>query len=118
AQKRDERLQDVPVPVTAISADSLVNSNQLRLQDYYASIPGLSLTPEFTGAPELTIRGLAPIGNPTVAVVIDDVPYGASTSIAAGVQVPEVDPSDLARVEVLRGPQGTLYGANSIGGLL
>src|SRR5262249_55399619 len=49
AEKRSERLQDVPVPVTAISADSLVDSNQLRLQDFYTRVPGLSFVPSEQG---------------------------------------------------------------------
>jgi iron complex outermembrane recepter protein len=119
AQKREERLQDVPVPVTVISATALVESNQVRLQDYYTRVPGLSVTPEDSnGGPMITIRGVTTgaLGNPTVGIVVDDVPLGSSGSV--GLQVPDIDPSDLARVEVLRGPQGTLYGASSIGGLL
>jgi iron complex outermembrane recepter protein len=120
AQKRSERLQDVPVPVTAISADTLLESNQLRLQDYYASIPGLSFAVGPYGEPFVVIRGLTSNAytTPTVGVTVDDLPYGASTGNASGYTVPDIDPSDLARVEVLRGPQGTLYGASSMGGLL
>lgn len=120
AQKRIERLQDVPVPVTAISADALVEGNQLRLQDYYTSIPGFSVTPGFDGSPSLTIRGIATgvYTNPTVGITVDDVPLGSSTALGGSGFVPDLDPSDLARVEVLRGPQGTLYGVSSIGGLL
>jgi len=119
AQKRSERLQDVPVPVTAISSDQLVDNNELRLQDYYSSIPGLSLSPGNQGAMNLAIRGIStPGANPTVGVTVDDVPYGGSTLNGGGQMVPDIDPGDLARVEVLRGPQGTLYGASSMGGLL
>jgi len=121
AQKREERLQDVPIPVTAINTDALVSSNQLRLQDYYTQIPGLSVTPADTrGAPVLAIRGVTTGGslNPTVGITIDDVPYGATTTFGGGFAAPDIDPSDLARIEVLRGPQGTLYGASSMGGLL
>jgi len=119
AQKREERLQDVPVPVTAISGDTLVNSNQLLLQDYYASVPGLSLTPTTASSLILAIRGVTTgQTNPTVGVTVDDVPYGSTTLLGGGTVVPDIDPGDLARVEVLRGPQGTLYGASSMGGLL
>src|SRR6185312_5644076 len=119
AQKREERLQDVPVPVTAISAGALIDSNQVRLQDYFTRIPGLSVTPEDSnGAPIITIRGVTTgaLGNPTVGIVVDDVSLGSSGSL--GLQVPDLDPSDLSQIEVLRGPQGTLYGASSIGGLI
>jgi outer membrane receptor protein involved in Fe transport len=54
-----------------------------------------------------------------VGITLDDVPFGSSTALGYGSRlVPDLDPSDLARIEVLRGPQGTLYGASSIGGLL
>lgn len=120
AQKRVERLQDVPVPVTAISGQQLVDSNQLRLQDYYARVPGLSYTAGARGEPYLIIRGLStsPSANPTVGITVDDIPYGGSSLLTGGSTPPDLDPSDLSRIEVLRGPQGTLYGASSIGGLV
>ena len=123
AQKREERLQDVPVPVTAISADTLLNNNQLRLQDYYTSIPGLSVTASGAGNSILTIRGISTGGqgyaNPTVGITVDDAPFGPSSYIAASFAgAPDIDPSDLKQVEVLRGPQGTLYGVGSMGGLV
>jgi iron complex outermembrane receptor protein len=121
AQKRSERLQDVPVPVTALSADTLVNQNQLRLQDYYTSVPGLSMAAGDLHGSLLAIRGVTTGGftNPTVGITVDDVPYGSSSALGGyGNEAPDIDPSELARVEVLRGPQGTLYGASSIGGLI
>jgi iron complex outermembrane recepter protein len=120
AQKRAERLQDVPVPVTALSAESLVSSNQLRLQDYYTKIPGLNLVTNADGGPMIAMRGIATGGQTasTVGIVVDDVPYGGSTNTGTSARPPDIDPNDLVRVEALRGPQGTLYGASSIGGLL
>jgi iron complex outermembrane receptor protein len=122
AQKREERLQDVPVPVTVLTSDSLVESNKLRLQDYYSSVPGLSFSSSGNGDMKLALRGVttgSAFSNPTVGILIDDSPYG-STTVLGGFRTsaPDIDPSDLDRVEVLRGPQGTLYGASSIGGLL
>ena len=109
----------MPVPVTAINADSLVNNNQLRLQDYYTRIPGLNLFQGIYGEPVIAIRGVtAAYGtNTTIGTVVDDIPYGSSTR-GFGYSAPDIDPSELQRIEVLRGPQGTLYGASSIGGLL
>ncbi len=120
AQKRAQRLQDVPVPVTSISAAKLVDANQLQLQDYYTRIPALSLTTSDPyGGAMVAIRGLTTGGynNPTVGVIVDDVPYTSTTSGGAYV-AGDIEPSELSRIEVLRGPQGTLYGASSIGGLL
>ncbi len=121
SQKRAERLQDVPIPVTAITATALADESHYSLQDYYSQVPGLSLTPnEFSGAPTIAIRGITSgdFTNPTVGITVDDVPFGPSTVNGGGYFAPDLDPSDLARIEVLRGPQGTLYGASSIGGLV
>jgi len=117
AQKRNERLQDVPVPVTAISAQTLVDQNQLRFEDYFSDFPGLNFSSGDRGELYPSIRGLTTgsYTNPTIGIVIDDVPYGAALNFFTA---PDIDPSDLARIEVLRGPQGTLYGVSSIGGLI
>src|SRR5207248_1653206 len=54
----------------------------------------------------------------TVGITVDDVPFGSSTISGGGLAVPDFDPGDLSQIEVLRGPQGTLYGASSLGGLI
>ena len=123
AQKKSERMQDVPVPVSVISAENLTETNQVRIQDYYTSVPGLNMTPEpgTGGLLVLLIRGITTgaATNPTVGIQIDDVPFGSTSAFfAAGGSVPDIDPNDLQRIEVLRGPQGTLYGASSMGGLI
>jgi iron complex outermembrane recepter protein len=123
AQKREERLQDVPVPVTVLDTNALAAHDQSRIQDFFASVPGLSFNaaPFAGGQQTLAVRGITTGGSttPTVGVTIDDVPYGSSTILGFGsVLVPDIDPSDLKQIEVLRGPQGTLYGASSIGGLI
>lgn len=121
AQKRVERLIDVPLAVSAVSAETLVNRGQTQLQSYYTSVPGLNLNQQGNGFTTLAIRGIiSGLGtNPTVGIVIDDIPYGSSTLLALGGRLmPDLDPSTLARIEVLRGPQGTLYGASSMGGLM
>lgn len=121
AQKRSELVQDTPVPVTVIDPRQLVARNQTRLQDYFEQIPGVGLNAQGNGKANIIIRGISTgvFGNPTVAVSIDDVPYGSSTALADGQLVqPDLDPADIERIEVLRGPQGTLYGAASLGGLI
>ena len=124
AQKRDERLQDVPIPVSVIGAAALVQSNQVKIMDYYTEVPGLSVAPGPTSTNTLSIRGIStganasgpPAPAPTVGIVIDDIPFGGTGG--GDTLVPDFDPGDLARIEVLRGPQGTLYGASSLGGLI
>ena len=120
AQKRSQRLEDVPIPVTVVDTRALVSNGALRLQDYYTSVPGFVVAPTGSQTSQiLAIRGLATgEGAPTVGVVIDDIPYGSSTALGGGQGIPDIDPGDLAQIEVLRGPQGTLYGANSLGGLI
>jgi iron complex outermembrane receptor protein len=124
AEKRQERLQDVPVPVTVLDAATLTENNQNRIQDYFATVPGLTLTTGTLsggGTQTLAIRGVisTAASNPTVGVTIDDVPYGSSQLLGFGsVLFPDIDPASLKSIEVLRGPQGTLYGSSSIGGLI
>jgi iron complex outermembrane receptor protein len=121
AQKREERLLDVPVSVTALNVSTFAEQNILQIQDYLARVPGLAENVSESGRVSLAIRGITTgtATNATVGVTIDDVPIGTVVGTSYGpVLVPELDPSILERIEVLRGPQGTLYGASSLGGLL
>lgn len=118
AEKKTENIQDTPVPVSVVDPSRLSQNGYVRIQDYASIIPGFNDAPSYQGYQFLTIRGVSTGGtqNPTVGVVVDDVPFGASVS-AGGNGIPDIDPGDLDRIEVLKGPQGTLYGANSMGGL-
>ncbi len=124
AQKRTERLQDVPVSVSTVSAASLEAVHATSLADYAAYVPSLQVT-SFQGQPgqvNLSLRGIttgSTAANQSVAIYVDDVPVGSS-SIYAGGGSSGVDltPYDIERIEVLEGPQGTLYGASTLGGLL
>jgi outer membrane receptor protein involved in Fe transport len=120
AQKRgEERLQDVPVPVTVLDARKLGDYGQVLVRDYYSTVPGFSLAPGYLNQQRLSLRGIMTgASSPTVGFAVDDVSFGGSMDYTGGVYVPDIDPSDLAGIEVLRGPQGTLYGANSMGGLV
>lgn len=117
AQKRDQRLLDVPVPVTAVSSDTLVSQNIVSIRDYYSRVPGLQIAGDRSS--QISLRGITTGGqtNPTVAILVDDVPFGSSTYLG-NATFPDFDPATLDHVEVLRGPQGTLYGASSLGGLI
>lgn len=117
AQKRVERLIDVPVAVTAVDSQALVEQNLVSFADYYTRVPGLQFTGG--GTEQLGLRGITAggSGNPTVAILIDDVQFGSSTYLGRP-PLPDLDPAMLERIEALRGPQGTLYGASSLGGLI
>ena len=117
AQKREQRLLDVPVPVSVVTADALVKEDLVQFSQFYSRIPGLQYSGSSTS--NLSIRGITAGGltNPTVSILIDDVQFGSSTWQGRP-PIPDFDPATLERIEVLRGPQGTLYGASSLGGLI
>ncbi|MCP3732737.1 TonB-dependent receptor [Sphingomonas sp. MG17] len=117
AQKREQRLLDVPVAVSAVAAEDLIDQNLVSIRDFYTRVPGIQLSGNTTQ--DISLRGINAGGgtNPTVAILIDDVQFGSSTYLGRP-PIPDLDPATLQRVEVLRGPQGTLYGASSLGGLI
>ncbi|WP_162875595.1 TonB-dependent receptor [Sphingomonas crusticola] len=120
AQKREQRLLDVPQSVSVLSAQALTAVHAERFADYFTRIPSASFVEDQAGQTRLILRGINTGGvGATVATYVDETPYGSATALANGaILTPDIDPFDLQRVEVLRGPQGTLYGANSLGGLV
>jgi iron complex outermembrane receptor protein len=120
ARKRAERLIDVPAPVSAISGQTLKQLSAVKFTDYLTSVPGVNFDSGREGSTLLILRGIATgAANPTVATYIDEAPFGSSTIFASGSALtPDIDPGDIEQIELLRGPQGTLYGANAIGGIL
>lgn len=120
AQKRVENVGEVPMAISVISEDRLETLNAGRLTDYAAYVPGFQV--DSGGAPGVTsmsLRGLAPMGGGAIiGTYIDDTPVNPSNNKnRAGSYVLDMLPYDLESVEILRGPQGTLYGASSMGGL-
>jgi iron complex outermembrane recepter protein len=123
AQKRQERLQDVPASISVISGQELVDKDLTSLTDYASYIPGLNAVNGGTpGQSRIVIRGISTgdVGQPPlVGTYVDDVPIGSSTGFTRGSQFAvDLLPYDLDRIEVLKGPQGTLYGASTMGGLV
>src|SRR5690606_21577458 len=128
AQKHSETLTEVPPSVSVIQSDALINKGATSLTDFAAYVPGLAVSNN--GAPGINgvvIRGLATSYNnsfnaPLVVTYIDDQPTGASAGgfggARGGTYTLDLMPYDVAEIEVLRGPQGTLYGANAMGGIL
>ena len=121
AQKRNESLQDVPVSVSAFAEEQLTRVHATQLQDYAAYMPGINISNGGSpGQTTITLRGIAPVGpGAVVGTYVDETPLGASNNYARATSFAlDLMPYDIERVEVLRGPQGTLYGAGSMGGLL
>ena len=120
AQKREQSIIDVPQSITVVGGDTLEQNQAISFPDYLKLVPGLQLDQATPGAGRLILRGLNTGGvASTVAVYVDETPFGSSTALAnGGVLAGDFDTFDVQRIEVLRGPQGTIYGANSLGGLL
>src|SRR6218665_2884366 len=120
AQKREDILQDTPISMVALGADALERQGVSSLGDLFTgSIPSLRIVP-FAGRPSavsIGMRGLVPSDttqismDPTVGVYVDGVYLGGVSGL--GLEI-----ADIERIEVLRGPQGTLFGRNSMGGAI
>ena len=121
ANKREEDVRDVAASVSVIAEDQLDNLSADSLTDFAAYVPGLQVTSGGTpGQTTISLRGIAPISSgATVATYVGESPLGSSGIYQrATIFALDLLPYDIERVEVLRGPQGTLYGAGAMGGLL
>lgn len=117
AQKRKENVQDVPISVTAFSADKLDKIGAVGLEDIARNTPGLYFEKGYNQRELMpAIRGVSSTSwtagaDPAVGIYIDEVYMGGPAGSA-------IDLFDIERVEVLRGPQGTLFGRNTTGGVI
>lgn len=123
AQKREQNLHDVPISITAMGAEELANKGIDNFDDLKFAAPGIGVRDEGPGRQSVFLRGIANLlGNePLAGIYIDDAPGdtgGGTGSIAVVSQTFPLQFTDLARVEVLHGPQGTLYGAGAVGGTI
>jgi outer membrane receptor protein involved in Fe transport len=120
AERRSENLQTVPLSVTALDNSSIERMGITTLKDLAREVPGLTVVSSGPGQNILIVRGISSTAGTTATVgyYLDDTPIQASSNAALLSARGVVDPAlfDLARVEVLRGPQGTLYGSSSMGG--
>jgi iron complex outermembrane receptor protein len=117
AQKREQKLQDVPMAVTAVSGTQLEQQGITQFQDLLRSVPGVSFAGVEPGQSRYAIRGVSTeASSPTVGVYLDDISLVSISTGFAGA----IDPVffDMERVEVLKGPQGTLYGGSAMGGAI
>jgi iron complex outermembrane recepter protein len=121
ANKRAEDTKDVPVSIGVIGAQEIADLHIENDEDITRLVPGISFAahnngPNGPGQDNITIRGVSStVGNPTVSTYIDEVPIITITGFEGSAE-PRL--LDIDRIEVLRGPQGTLYGASSEGGTI
>jgi iron complex outermembrane receptor protein len=118
AQKTAEPLSKVPISIAAISGDALAEQHIVDYADLSRAVPNLSFT-SFGGPGQsnIEIRGISSqAGSATTGIYLDDVPINVLNIYTTGATEPHF--FDIDRVEVLRGPQGTIYGASSMGGTI
>lgn len=120
ANKRAESILNVAGAINAFRGDDLLKNGLTSIADFAGQTPGLQFNAGFgTGSP--VIRGIntgADFGQ-SVGITVDGAPVGPSSSFqTGGASSLDLDPVDLERVEVLKGPQGTVYGANTLAGLV
>lgn len=120
ATKRDTTVQNTPISLTAISGAEIQQRGLTDLTEIAQSVPGVSMRTSGPGETEFEMRGMASTGgnSPTVGFYLDDTPLTAPAASNNGKVVIDPNLYDLNRIEVLRGPQGTLYGSGSMGGTI
>jgi outer membrane receptor protein involved in Fe transport len=118
AQKRVSTLQDTPISISAVTGEDLSNRGVASLASLAQGTPGVSLKTEGPSQTEIEMRGMTSSGgnSATVGFYLDDIPLAGPASAQNGHVVIDPDLYDLSRVEILRGPQGTLFGSGSMGG--
>ncbi len=121
ARKRgDERLQEIPTAISAFSEQALQDMGVNEFTDFAYQVPGLTFNDTGNGEKRYIMRGVQSAGQEQVAVYYDEVPATGvqSSSGDSGSQTPDLALVDLERIEVLKGPQGTTFGANSQTGVV
>ena len=121
ANKREENIREVAVSITKLSEQQLENINATQMTDYANYVPGLAVQSLGTpGQTQVSMRGIAAMSpSSTVGTYVDETPVGSNSLYQqATLYTLDLLPYDVESIEVLRGPQGTLYGAGAMGGLI
>lgn len=120
AQKREQSLQKVPISIAVLGGQALDQQSAGGTLEALITVPGISQsTSDAGGMTQVSIRGVSPAvpfggGSSTIGYYVDSIPFALVRSAA----VPNTNAYDMSRVEVLRGPQGTLYGASALNGVV
>lgn len=122
AQKREQNIQDVPMSITAIGEDEIAERGLVGFEDYLASVPGVSIQSQGPAFNSIVLRGVSlnPEQDGSRLGPVTGVYFGETPISGLGIlgNSSDIKLIDVERVEVLRGPQGTLYGAGAMGGVI
>ncbi|WP_103093990.1 TonB-dependent receptor [Novosphingobium guangzhouense] len=120
ALRRDTTVQTTPMAITALTGETLTNAGVTNIADYAKFVPSLRIQDNGPGQRRVSLRGVQASGEATVGVYYDDTPVTGSVGVSSDAAGRTADFTlfDVNRIEVLRGPQGTLYGASSMGGAI
>jgi iron complex outermembrane recepter protein len=120
ATRRETIAQDTPISMTVLGADALQTTHADNFSEIASLVPGLTATDVGPGQKRYALRGLQSPGEPEVALYYDEIPISGlpGGSLDTGASQPDIKLWDMDRIEVLRGPEGTLYGNGSEGGAI
>ncbi|WP_288485932.1 TonB-dependent receptor [uncultured Novosphingobium sp.] len=118
SKRTSSTIQDTPIAVQALGGDALKAQGAIDFADFYHAIPALSVQDEGPGDKRYVIRGINSAGASTVGLYLDETVITGENSQDGGGQAPDIKLFDIDRVEVLKGPQGTTFGASSMAGTI
>ncbi|KMS50578.1 hypothetical protein V474_07015 [Novosphingobium barchaimii LL02] len=118
SKRTSSTIQDTPIAVQALGGDALKDKGAVDFADFYHAIPALSVQDEGPGDKRYVIRGINSAGASTVGMYLDETVITGENSQDGGGQAPDIKLFDIDRVEVLKGPQGTTFGASSMAGTI
>ncbi|NKJ42418.1 TonB-dependent receptor [Novosphingobium sp. SG720] len=118
SKRTSSTIQNTPIAVQALGGEALKEKGAIDFADFYHAVPALSVQDEGPGDKRYVIRGINSAGASTVGLYLDETVITGENSQDGGGQAPDIKLFDISRVEVLKGPQGTTFGASSMAGTI